>query len=131
MQANGLKAYDYAANGPDLVIVLGCTMEEALAMDTASIEVRTDAGDLAEVFAGYSKRSATVDVATGRVTLSLYLDTEGAGPAVSALAGKVTESVAAAEGAQKAAGEAQTAAAEAKEATVSIQAQLKALAGTE
>lgn len=92
MRINGLTAYDYQSSGNDLALILGCGVSEALAMDTALIEVKTDQGSLVETFAGYAKRSATVDAATGRVTLLCYLDKDGAGAAVDALAKELAAS---------------------------------------
>lgn len=86
MNINGVTAYDYTQAGNDLALVLGCTVDEALAMNTAIIEVRTDAGDLVETYAGYTKRSATIDAITGRVTLSLFAAGDGTAAAVDALA---------------------------------------------
>ena len=86
MKANDITAYDYAQSGDMLSIVLGCTVDEALALDASRIEVRTDDGDLVEAFAGYAVKSATVDAQTGRVTLSLVYDADGLGAGINALA---------------------------------------------
>ena len=92
MKINGLIAYDYQSNGGDLALVLGCSVEEALGMGTSIIEVKTDQGSTVETFAGYVKRSATVDAVTGRVTLLCHLDTDGTGAAVDALAKELAAS---------------------------------------
>lgn len=84
---NGLAAAGVYEDGRMLEIrLVGASVEEALAMDTSLIEERTASGDLVGAWAGYAKRSATVDVATGRVTLACYLDIDGAGAACDALA---------------------------------------------
>lgn len=92
MKINGLTAYDYQSSGNDLALILGCGVNDALAMDTSIIEVKTDQGSVVETFAGYVKRSATVDAATGRVTLLCYLDKDGTGAAVDALAKELAAS---------------------------------------
>ncbi len=86
MKINGITAYDYSQAGERLDLALGCTVDEALALDASRIEVRTDAGDLVEAFAGYAIKSATVDAQTKRVTLSLVYDADGLGAGMSALA---------------------------------------------
>ncbi len=85
MQINNVKAYDYQMQGNTLALILGCTVDQALGMDTSRIEVRTDDGDLVEAFAGFAKQSATVDANTGRVTLLCQLDADGSGAALNAL----------------------------------------------
>lgn len=92
MKINGLTAYDYQSNGNQLALVLGCTVDQALGMDVSRVEVKTDAGDLVEAFAGYAKRSATVDATTDRVTLLCQLDTDGSGAALNALAQELAAS---------------------------------------
>lgn len=89
MKINGKIAYDYTHAGNDLMLILGCTVDEALAMNTAMIEVRTDAGDLVETFVGYAKRRAAVDAITGRVTLELFTTGDNAAQAVDALNQKI------------------------------------------
>lgn len=86
MKINELTAYDYSQAGERLDLVLGCTVDEALAFDASRIEVETDAGDLVEAFAGYAVKSATVDAQTKRVTLSLVYDADGIGAGINALA---------------------------------------------
>lgn len=89
---NGLDAAAVREDGRSLCIeLIGASVEEALAMDTSVIEERTSAGDLVRAWAGYAKRSATVDAATGRVTLACYLDADGAGAACDALAKRNAE----------------------------------------
>ena len=91
MLINGLKGIDNYTKDNQLILVLNCTAEEALTMDTSHVEVRTDAGDLAEEYFGYAKQSATVDAVTGYVTLTCYHDEDGAGASVAALGAKVSE----------------------------------------
>ena len=86
MRINGITAYDYAKSGDALSLILGCTVDEALAFDASRIEVKTDDGDLVEAFAGYAVKSATVDAQTKRVTLSLVYDADGLGAGINALA---------------------------------------------
>lgn len=86
MKANNITAYDYAQSGDALNLVLGCTVDDALAFDPSRIEIETDDGDLVEAFAGYAVKSATVDAQTKRVTLSLVYDADGIGAGVNALA---------------------------------------------
>lgn len=86
MKANGITAYDYSQSGDMLSLVLGCTVDEALALDPSRIEVKTDDGDLVEAFAGYAVKSVTVDAQTKRVTLSLVYDADGLGAGINALA---------------------------------------------
>lgn len=86
MQVNGITAYDYHTSGTELAIVLSCTVEQALAMDTSKIEIKTDQGSIVETFAGYAKKSATLDISTNCVTLLCQLDQNGTGAAVNRLA---------------------------------------------
>lgn len=87
MRINGLTAYDCRSpRDGRLDLVLGCTVDEALSMDCSRVEVRTDAGDLADVYAGYAAKSASVDAMTKRVTLTLVYDADGIGAGIEALA---------------------------------------------
>lgn len=86
MKANGITAYGYSQSGERLDLVLGCAVDEALALDPSSIEIKTDDGDLVEAFAGYAVKSATVDAQTKRVTLTLVYDADGIGAGINALA---------------------------------------------
>lgn len=85
MYINGLKGINNYIQGNQLILILECTADEALAMDTTHVQVATDQGDLAEEYFGYAKQSAMVDAVTGQVTLVCYHDTDGAGAAVTAL----------------------------------------------
>ena len=91
MKINNITAYDYyLQNENSLVLILGCSVDEALKIDTSLLEVKTDDGNLVEAFGGYRKRSAAIDIDTGRVSLLCYLDTDGSGAAVDALAKQLT-----------------------------------------
>lgn len=62
MKVNDIKALDYRTDGDLLTIPFAETSVEAvLALDSAVLTVKTDAGDTVEVLAGYALRSVTVD----------------------------------------------------------------------
>lgn len=62
MKINDVKALDYRTDGDLLTIPFAETSVEAvLALDSAVLTVKTDAGDTVEVLAGYALRSVTVD----------------------------------------------------------------------
>lgn len=62
MKVNDIKALDYRTDGDLLTIPFADTSVEAvLALDSAVLTVKTDAGDPVEVLAGYALRSVTVD----------------------------------------------------------------------
>lgn len=62
MKINDVKALDYRTDGDLLTIPFADTSVEAvLALDSAVLTVKTDAGDPVEVLAGYALRSVTVD----------------------------------------------------------------------
>lgn len=86
MKINNLTAYNYAETTDGLSLVLGCSIDDALALDPSRIEVKTDDGDTVEVFAGYAIKSATINATTKRVTLNLYYDSDGAGAGINVLA---------------------------------------------
>ncbi len=89
MLINGIQATHNYTQGNQLFLVLNCTAEEALAIDTAHVKVTTDAGDLAEEYIGWAKQSVMVDANTGSVTLVCYHDEDGTGAAVNALASEL------------------------------------------
>lgn len=91
MLINGLKGINNYTQGDQLFLVLDCTAEEALAMDTAHVKVMTDAGDLAKEYFGYAKQSASIDAATGYVTLICFHDEDGTGAGLNALGVKVAQ----------------------------------------
>lgn len=79
MRANGYTCTDYRREGARLALDLaGVGAEEALAADWSLVRIETDAGDLAELFAGWSAESATVSAAGGALTLRLACGAEGA-----------------------------------------------------
>lgn len=62
MKINDVKALDYRTDGDLLTIPFAETSVEAvLALDSAVLTIKTDAGDTVEVLAGYALRSVTVD----------------------------------------------------------------------
>lgn len=77
MLINGIKATNYVKTDTSLAMSLVCTVDDALAMDTAVIKVTTDQGNLVEKFIGYEKLSATVNAATKEVTLNCLKDDGG------------------------------------------------------
>lgn len=91
MLINGIKATNYSASEDNLLMQLSCTADEALEMDTTSIKVTTDDGDLVEQFSGYLKVSATVDAITKDVTLKCILDTSNIGAISSSLSKRIDE----------------------------------------
>lgn len=78
MKVNNITSTDYRAIGDMLEIDFSCTVEEALGINPSIIEVCTDDGDFVESFVGYSKKSATVDAVTKKVTLTLVRGADGA-----------------------------------------------------
>lgn len=79
MRANGYTCTDYRREGARLALDLaGVGAEEALAADWSLVRIETDAGDLAELFAGWSAESATLSAAGGALTLRLACGAEGA-----------------------------------------------------
>lgn len=85
MKVNNIKSDDYISLDGNLDIVLDCSVVEALGMDTSIIEVRTDDGDLVESFAGYIKKSATIDVITNKVTLHCFLPNDNSSEVLNTL----------------------------------------------
>ena len=64
MKVNDIKALDYQCQGDSLTIPFAETSVEAvLALDAAVLTVKTDAGDMVEVLAGYALKTATVAAA--------------------------------------------------------------------
>lgn len=90
MNINGIPAFDHKEEGCDLSLVLECTVDDALAMDTSRIVIATDEGDVVKTYAGYAKKHVTYDVAAKQVTLLCYLDTNGAGAAMAAFDQELT-----------------------------------------
>lgn len=85
MKVNNIKSDDYISLDGNLDIVLDCSVVEALGMDTSIIEIRTDDGDLVESFAGYIKKSATIDAITNKVTLHCFLPNDNSSEVLNTL----------------------------------------------
>ena len=84
MKVNNIQALDYERRSKELVLMLtNTTMEAITGMDTALVEVRTDDGDLVEVFAGYSLRAVTCNVQ--EQTYTAVLTTEASDTTAAAL----------------------------------------------
>lgn len=74
MKANNFKTLDYEKKGDTLQLLLADTsLDEILNMDASTVVIRTDNGDLVEVFAGYTLRSVTynLDEKTYNVALAV------------------------------------------------------------
>lgn len=74
MKANNFKTLDYEKKGDALQLLLADTsLDEILNMDASTVVIRTDNGDLVEVFAGYTLRSVTynLDEKTYNVALAV------------------------------------------------------------
>lgn len=79
MRANEFTCTDYREEGGGLVLTLpGADPASALAADWSLVAIATDAGDVAETFAGFAARSATLDAATGAVELRLVSGADAA-----------------------------------------------------
>ena len=73
MKINEIKALDYQTDGDLLTIPFAETSVEAvLALDSAVLTVKTDAGDTVEVLAGYALRSVTVDAKDPTSVTAVY-----------------------------------------------------------
>lgn len=73
MKVNDIKALDYQCQGDSLTIPFAETSVEAvLALDTAVLTVKTDAGDTVEVLAGYALKTATVAAADPTSVTAVY-----------------------------------------------------------
>lgn len=73
MKVNDIKALDYQCQGDSLTIPFAETSVEAvLALDTAVLTVKTDAGDMVEVLAGYALKTATVAAADPTSVTAVY-----------------------------------------------------------
>lgn len=73
MKVNDIKALDYQTDGDLLTIPFAETSVEAvLALDAAVLTVKTDAGDLVEVLAGYALKTATVAAADPTSVNAVY-----------------------------------------------------------
>lgn len=115
MKANGITCLDTWVEGDGaLMLVLDCTADEALSMDTLTIDVTTDDGDLAERYVNYIKTCASVDAQTKRVTLRCAAATGDVAQTITQVVAKIGEVTQAAEAAGAAATEAKQTADEAK-----------------
>ena len=73
MKVNDIKALDYRTDGDLLTIPFADTSVEAvLALDSAVLTVKTDAGDPVEVLAGYALKTATVAAADPTSVTAVY-----------------------------------------------------------
>lgn len=73
MKINEIKALDYQTDGDLLTIPFAETSVEAvLALDSAVLTVKTDAGDTVEVLAGYALKTATVAAADPASVTAVY-----------------------------------------------------------
>ena len=115
MKANGITCLDNWVEGDgSLMLVLDCTADEELAVDTLAIDVTTDDGDLAERYVNYIKTCASVDAQTKRVTLRCAAATGDVAQTITQVVVKMGEVAQAAETAGAAATEAKQTADEAK-----------------
>ena len=115
MKANGITCLDTWVDGDGaLMLVLDCTADEALSMDTLTIDVTTDDGDLAERYVNFIKTCASVDAQTKRVTLRCAAATGDVAQTITQVVAKIGEVTQAAEAAGAAATEAKQTADEAK-----------------
>ena len=73
MKVNDIKALDDRTDGDLLTIPFADTSVEAvLALDSAVLTVKTDAGDTVEVLAGYALKTATVAAADPTSVTAVY-----------------------------------------------------------
>ena len=94
MKINDIKALDYQTEGDLLTIPFAETsVEKVLALDTAVLTVKTDAGDTVEVLAGYALKTLTVnaDDPTG-VTAVLTREVDGTAAALDTISARLVES---------------------------------------
>ena len=94
MKVNDIKALDYRTDGDLLSIPFADTSVEAvLALDSAVLTVKTDAGDTVEVLAGYALRSVTVDAKDPTsVTAVLTRAVDGTAAALDTISARLVES---------------------------------------
>jgi glycine cleavage system regulatory protein len=94
MKVNDIKALDYQTDGDLLTIPFAETSVEAvLALDSAVLTVKTDAGDTVEVLAGYALRSVTVDAKDPTsVTAVLTRAVDGTAAALDTISARLVES---------------------------------------
>ena len=94
MKINDVKALDYRTDGDLLTIPFAETSVEAvLALDSAVLTVKTDAGDTVEVLAGYALRSVTVDAKDPTSVTAVYTRAvDGTAAALDTISAKLVES---------------------------------------
>lgn len=94
MKVNDIKALDYQTDGDLLTIPFAETSVEAvLALDAAVLTVKTDAGDLVEVLAGYALKTATVAAADPTSVNAVYTRAvDGTAAALDTISAQLVES---------------------------------------
>lgn len=94
MKVNDIKALDYRTDGDLLTIPFAETSVEAvLALDAAVLTVKTDAGDLVEVLAGYALKTATVAAADPTSVIAVYTRAvDGTAAALDTISAQLVES---------------------------------------
>lgn len=94
MKINDVKALDYRTDGDLLMIPFADTSVEAvLALDSAVLTVKTDAGDPVEVLAGYALKTVTVAAADPTSVTAVYTRAvDGTAAALDTISAKLVES---------------------------------------
>ncbi|MEG1593290.1 MAG: hypothetical protein RRY65_05495 [Pseudoflavonifractor sp.] len=93
MKANNIKALDYQAQGNALTLTLAETgMDAITGMDTALVNIQTDAGDTVEVFAGYTIKTVLYNREVGTYIATLVREAKDTtAKALDALAAQVAQ----------------------------------------
>ena len=94
MKVNDIKALDYRTDGDLLTIPFADTsVETVLALDSAVLTVKTDAGDPVEVLAGYALKTATVAAADPTSVTAVYTRAvDGTAAALDTISARLVES---------------------------------------
>lgn len=94
MKVNDIKALDYRTDGDLLTIPFADTSVEAvLALDSAVLTVKTDAGDTVKVLAGYALKTVTVAAADPTSVIAVYTRAvDGTAAALDTISAKLVES---------------------------------------
>lgn len=94
MKVNDIKALDYRTDGDLLTIPFADTSVEAvLALDSAVLTVKTDAGDTVKVLAGYALKTVTVAAADPTSVTAVYTRAvDGTAAALDTISAKLVES---------------------------------------
>ena len=94
MKVNDIKALDYRTDGDLLTIPFADTSVEAvLALDSAVLTVKTDAGDAVKVLAGYALKTVTVAAADPTSVTAVYTRAvDGTAAALDTISAKLVES---------------------------------------